>query len=427
MRKIDLNDFQVATSETARDINRRIVLNLIRKHQPVSRAELSRQSGLQRSTVSAITEELISERWVKEGALGYLPRGRKPVHLHINEERAGIIGINIRPSGTTLALAALDTRFLARDTMPTSDHPQAFLRELNRRIAKLRKSHSQVNCEGIGIALPGRVDPRSGRLIFAPNLGWDAVDLKEPIEEATGLPVQLENAANACALAELWSGRHDESVRNLVAVTVSEGIGVGLILNGQLITGASGLAGEFGHVTLDEDGPPCQCGNRGCWEVCGSNSAAIRYYSQANSGGKFSRQSTMEVVAPATPHSRTAAEDCRPPKDRGRQTQSSFDDLLQLARRGDAKAVAALNRMAHFLGAGLAMLVSGLAPDAIVVIGEVTGVWDSVGPIVERTLKERLGSRAVTPINPSRPDLELRLRGTITLVLQKHFGAPSLG
>lgn len=399
MRKIDLNDFQVATSETARDINRRIVLNLIRKHQPVSRAELSRQSGLQRSTVSAITEELISERWVKEGALGYLPRGRKPVHLHINEERAGIIGINIRPSGTTIALAALDTRFLARDAMPTSNNPQAFLRELNRRIGKLRKSHSQVNCEGIGIALPGRVDPKSGRLIFAPNLGWDAVDLKEPIEQATGLPVQLENAANACALAELWSGRHDESVRNLVAVTVSEGIGVGLILNGQLITGASGLAGEFGHVTLDEDGPPCQCGNRGCWEVCGSNSAAVRYYAQANSSGRPSR-STLSL---------------------------SFDDLLQLVREGDAKASAALDRMAHFLGAGLAMLVGGLAPDAIVVIGEVTGAWDLVGPIVERTLKERLGRRAVTPVIPSRPDLELRLRGTITLVLQKHFGAPSLG
>jgi len=273
------------------------------------------------------------------------------------------------------------------------------LRELNRRIAKLRRSHSQVNCEGIGIALPGRVDPKSGRLIFAPNLGWDAVDLKEPIEEATGLPVQLENAANACALAELWSGRHDESVRNLVAVTVSEGIGVGLILNGQLITGASGLAGEFGHVTLDEDGPPCQCGNQGCWEVCGSNSAAIRYYAQANSGCKSA----------------------------GSASSLSFDDLLQLVRQGDTKATAALNRMAHFLGAGLAMLVGGLAPDAIVVIGEVTGAWDLVGPIVERTLKERLGRRAVTPVIPSRPDLELRLRGTITLVLQKHFGAPSLG
>src|SRR5438874_1338444 len=141
VRKIDLNDFHVATSETARDINRRILLNLIRKHQPVSRADLSRQSGLQRSTVSAITDELIADRWVKEGAVGFVPRGRKPIHLHLNEERAGIIGVNIRPSGTTLALAGLDTRFLSRDSMPSGHDPRAFIRELNRRISKLRKSH----------------------------------------------------------------------------------------------------------------------------------------------------------------------------------------------------------------------------------------------------------------------------------------------
>jgi predicted NBD/HSP70 family sugar kinase len=396
VRKIDLNDFQVATSETARDINRRILLNLIRKHQPVSRADLSRQSGLQRSTVSAITDELIADRWVKEGAVGFVPRGRKPIHLHLNEDRAGIIGVNIRPSGTTLALAGLDTRFLARDSMPTGDEPRAFIRELNRRISKLRKSHPQIQCEGIGIAVPGRVDA-AGRLIFAPNLGWNQIDLKTPLEEATGLPVQLENAANACALAELWSGGHDESVRNLIAVTVSEGIGVGLVLNGQLISGATGLAGEFGHVTLDENGPQCKCGNRGCWEVCGSNTAAVRYYIESLAGARSSRESAI-----------------------------SFDDVVQLAQRSDARAAAALERMALYLGAGLAMLVSGLAPDVIVVIGEVTSAWRAVGPVIDRVLKERLGSRAVTRVVPSDRDRELRLRGTITLVLQKHFGAPNL-
>jgi len=396
VRKIDLNDFHVATSETARDINRRILLNLIRKHQPVSRADLSRQSGLQRSTVSAITDELIAQRWVREGAVGYVPRGRKPIHLHINEDRAGIIGVNIRPSGTTLALAGLDTRFLVRDSMPTGDDPRAFVRELSRRIAKLRKSHPLIDCEGIGIALPGRVDA-NGRLIFAPNLGWNDVDLKTPIEEASRLPVQLENAANACALAELWSGRHDESVRNLVAVTVSEGIGVGLILNGQLLSGATGLAGEFGHVTLDENGPLCKCGNRGCWEVCGSNNAAVRYYLES-------------VSCMRTP----------------RGAATTFDDVAQLAEQGDADATAALDRMAHYLGAGLAMLLSGLAPDVIVVIGEVTSAWSAIGPVINRVLEERLGRRAVTRIVPSDRDKELRLRGTITLVLQKHFGAPHL-
>src|SRR5215467_12325806 len=116
MRKIDLSNFQVATSETARDINRRIVLNLIRTHQPISRADLARHSGLQRSTVSVITEQLVKERWVTEGASGHVPRGRRPRFLHLNKERVGIIGINVRPATTTIGLAGLDANFVAQES-----------------------------------------------------------------------------------------------------------------------------------------------------------------------------------------------------------------------------------------------------------------------------------------------------------------------
>src|SRR5208282_2478810 len=94
MRKIDLNNFQVATNETVRDINSRIMLNLVRKHQPVSRADLMRHSGLQRSTVSAITERLLADRWLRKGAMGDLPRGRKPTYLHLNAARCGVVGVD---------------------------------------------------------------------------------------------------------------------------------------------------------------------------------------------------------------------------------------------------------------------------------------------------------------------------------------------
>ena len=104
MRKIDLNNFQVATSETARDINSRIILNFVRKYHPISRADLMRHSGLQRSTVSVITEQLISEQWLREGAVEVSLRGRRPTMLHLNEHRAGIFGINIQPFSTDLAL-----------------------------------------------------------------------------------------------------------------------------------------------------------------------------------------------------------------------------------------------------------------------------------------------------------------------------------
>src|SRR5215468_3101579 len=124
MRKIDLNNFKVASSETARDINRRIVLNLVRKHEPISRAGLARRSGLQRSTVSAITEQLISERWVIEGAVGDLPRGRKPTFLHLNADRTGIIGVDIRSNTTTVAVASIDSRFCAQESFTTGNDPK---------------------------------------------------------------------------------------------------------------------------------------------------------------------------------------------------------------------------------------------------------------------------------------------------------------
>jgi predicted NBD/HSP70 family sugar kinase len=400
MRKIDLTNFQVATSETARDINRRIVLNLIRSHQPISRADLARHSGLQRSTVSVIAEQLIAERWVTEGANGHTLRGRRPTFLHLNKKRVGIIGVNIRPATTSVALADLDAHFVSQESLITANSPEQFIADLVPRVRNLIKMRPEITCEGIGVSLPGRVDLLSQRLVFAPNLGWHDFDLKTPLEQATGLPVELENAANACALSEIWFGRHSEGVSNLLAVTISEGIGTGLILNHQLLRGSSGLAGEFGHITLVEDGLECPCGNRGCWEVYASNAAAVRYYSQSTGRGKAGAK--LPGQAP------------------------TFDDVLRLAEQGDLKAIEAINEMARYLGAGLAILVTGLSPDIIVVIGEVTRLWNLIGPIITDIVRKRSFSSAATRIVPTDPSGEPRLRGTIALVLQKHFGAPSV-
>jgi predicted NBD/HSP70 family sugar kinase len=403
MRKIDLTNFQVATSETARDINRRIVLNLIRNHQPISRADLARHSGLQRSTVSVITEKLIEEDWVREGASGHVPRGRRPRFLHLNKERVGIIGVNIRPATTTIGLAGLDANFVAQESLPTARDPERFIADLAPRLRNLIEMRSEISCEGIGISLPGRVDLNSQRLVFAPNLGWGPIDLKTPLEKATGLQVELENAANACALAEFWFGPRREGVRNLVAVTVSEGIGTGLILNHQLARGSTGMAGEFGHITVVDEGLECKCGNRGCWEVYASNSAAIRYYAGSSSTARNGKAaSKLPAAAPV------------------------FDDILRLAEQGDQKAVDAINQVARYLGIGVALLATGLAPDVIVVVGEITRAWNRVGPIINEVVKSRCFTHAPTRVVPTDPAGDPRLRGTIALVLQKHFGAPSV-
>jgi len=171
-------------------------------------------------------------------------------------------------------------------------------------------------------------------------------------------------------------------------------------MNGQLVQGSTGVAGEFGHVSLVPEGPQCRCGNRGCWEVLASNAAAARYYAQSSTvrKGEVGSKSDMAKVP--------------------------FGDILRLVEQGDAKACKTLDQMARYLGEGIAMLVTGLAPDVLVVVGEVTRAWDRVGPIVDETVKRLSLTGATTRILPTNSEAQPRLRGTIALVLQKHFGAP---
>jgi predicted NBD/HSP70 family sugar kinase len=382
MRTTGKTRVQVASSEGVRDINRRVVLNLIRTKQPISRADLARVSGLQRSTISLIVEDLIEGHWVLEGATGRLPRGRRPTFLRLNDDRV-IIGVDIRPLQITVALADVNGKFTAQEVMPTAADPKTAVEHVIERIQRFLRASGSKKVEGIGISLPGRVEPGSGRLVFAPNLKWTDFDIAKAVEKATGLDVEMENAANACVLAATWFDHYES--RNMVVVTVSEGIGTGILVNGRLARGFSGMAGEFGHVPLDPDGPLCSCGSRGCWEVFASNRAALRYYSES--------------------------------------TTLKFQDLLSLADQGDNRAAKALETMAHYLGRGMRMVVAGLDPEQIVIIGDLTRSWHRFGPVIEAEVQAQGLSGGVAPkLIPVHEDGMARLRGTVALVLQKHFG-----
>ena len=392
---------QTASSEVVRDINRRSVWNLIRTRQPISRADLARLSGLQRSTVSLIVEELIDEGWVLEGPTGRLPRGRRPTFLRLNEERL-IVGVVVRPLQTTVALADVNGRFLSREVLETPPGPKAGMQAIVSAIRRLSRTAGGKIIEGVGIGLPGRVNHSAGMLVFAPNLGWRDCDLRGPISQATGLEVEVENAANACALAAVWFDRLTEhagrtqAVPNLVAITVSEGIGTGIVMNGQLVRGFRGMAGEFGHVPLDPHGPPCACGSRGCWEVFASNRAALRYYQQS---GAASREDGGATLA--------------------------FPALLRRAEQGDIRAGEALDRMARHLGQGMRMVVAGLAPERILIIGDLTAAWPRFGPLIEAEVRaQALPGGSLPQVVPVHEDGQGRMRGAIALVFQKRFGAP---
>ena len=391
MRRIDFNNRQVASSGTARDINRSIVLNLIRRRQPISRADLARVSGLQRSTVSLITEQLIEEKWVVYGPIGRLPRGRRPTFLRLNDRRA-ILVADLRPTQVTVGLADVNGRFLSQERMPTTADPQTTAEGLATSFCRLMETHPELVFEGVGISLPGRFDQTSQRLMFAPNLNWPDYDFKGVIERATGMRVELENAANACVLAEVWFAR-TEKIHDMAVVTVSEGIGTGIFTNGQLARGLNWMAGEFGHVSLDPNGPPCTCGNRGCWEVYASNRAALRYYHESS---------------PAA-------------------NGLNFQDLLALANADDALALKALDKMAHAIGRGMKMIVTGLAPEEIVVVGEFTSQWHRFGPAIEAEVASAVLVGKPPRVRPAVEPGMARLRGTVALVLQKHFGPSERG
>jgi predicted NBD/HSP70 family sugar kinase len=386
---ISPQQMRAASSEVVRDINRRIVLNLIRTRQPISRADLARASGLQRSTISLIVEQLIQELWVLEGPTGRLPRGRRPTFLRLNDERV-IIGVDVRPSQTTIALADANGKFTFQEAAPTDPDPDVALRGMIASIQKIIAACDRKKIEGIGITVPGRFNPTTDRLVFAPNLKWRDVDIRGPIAKATGLEVVLENAANACVLAAVWFD-HIADNQNVVVVTVSEGIGTGVLVNGDLVRGLSGMAGEFGHVPVDPKGPLCGCGSRGCWEVFASNRAALRYYGESG------------------------AED----------SGLSFVELLSRADHGDARAVKALETMAHHLGRGMRMIVAGLAPERIIMVGDLTKSWHRFGPVIEAEVQAQvLPGGCVPAVIPTHEDGMARLRGTVALVLQKHFAAP---
>ncbi|MBB5317897.1 ROK family transcriptional regulator [Tunturibacter empetritectus] len=371
---------QSASNKTPRQINRNLVFNLVRTRQPLSRADLARVSGLQRSTVSLIVEDLIKERWILEGSTGRPPRGRRPTFLELNHQRV-VIALDIHPSQTTVAVTDLGGKIVAQNVVELPEDPKKAIQPIIAAIRKLMAAHSDKSFDGIGISLPGRADPLRDEPIFAPNLKWPISSIKSRIQKATGLRVEMDNVANACALSEVWFGDSD-GLHDLVVVNVSEGIGTGIFANGQVLRGANGMAGEFGHVQMEMNGPRCGCGGRGCWETVSSNRAGLRYYEEMS----------------------------------GASAPPTFAALVKMAQSHDVHAVKALEKMSLFLGRGLRMIANALAPSEIVVVGDITAAWYLFGPIVEAELKQNALSKAPR-LRPAFEGNTARLRSAVALVM----------
>lgn len=382
----DLAYVEVASSELTRDINRDVILERIRALQPVARVDLARASGLQPSTVSSIVEQLLEERWVREGAVRRTARGRHPTLLSLNDDLV-ILVADVRPTQAILAVIDLNGRFLSRQIVALASDVEQSVNAIAAGMKQLRDEHPNKTFEGVGMSMPGRVDPETNRLVLAPNLRWRDYDIRSEISKQLGLRAELENAANACLLSELWFG-HVDGIRNAVLVTISEGVGAAILADGRLISGRNGLAGEFGHVCMDPAGPQCGCGQFGCWEVFASSRAALRYYAELDpQAGKI-----------------------------------SIGELVGLAVDGKSSAADALNKQAVAIGRGLRMINASLSPEIILLAGDITIFWEMSKETIQRECVAGLlagsGPRFV-----SLGDGETaRLRGAAAVVLQRHSG-----
>jgi predicted NBD/HSP70 family sugar kinase len=394
MRRIDLKKANAARSNTIRDINRQIVLNYVRERGPISRAEIAHETALQRSTISLIVEELRVEGLIEELS-GESTGGRPPILLSLRTADAVAIGVDVGTTRTIVATSDLSGRLLQQDQFETQADPAQTTGNIIELARKLI-SRNNGTIEGIGISLPGLVSAE-GRELFVPTFNWRDLPLADEVSMATGLPVTIDNDANAAAHAELWFGRPEvREIRDFILVLVEGGVGTGIVFDGQVYRGENGAAGEFGHMTIGQGAPvACASGSRECWEAFASERSALaRYKHQTNGSGP---------------------------------SEITFADLTDLALGGDQAAQTALKETAYYLGVGIANLIRGLAPEAVIVGGPIVRSWpiiaDDIKNTVEATICRGLPS---TRIIASSLGSEPTLMGALSLVLASKFASVSL-
>lgn len=393
MRRIDLKTAQAARPNTIRDINRHIVLNYVREREPISRAEIARETALQRSTISLIVESLKSEGLIEEIGEGESTGGRRPTMLRLRTPGAMAIGVAITPTQTTVATSDLAGRLIDGEEFLTDPDADSTLCKVIEHVKAFSDKHGG-SIESVGVSIPGLVDPSTGHAIFVPYFKWRDVPVAERISSATGLPVTIDNDANAIALAELWFGRPEVvDARDFIFVLVAEGVGTGIIFDGQVYRGERGAAGEFGHMVVGAGAPvACSCGNDDCWEAFASERAAIARYQKLCGSG--------------------------------RRGSVAFPELVDRAIRGEREANAALTETAHYLGVGISNLVVGFSPEVVVVGGEITRAWALLEATltgkIERSVRRGLPSARILP---STLGEQPTLMGAISLVLANKFAA----
>ncbi len=391
-----------------REANIALVLRLIRQHGPLARVAIARRTGLSRTTVSSIVDSLLAEEIVREGeTLNAAPSGgRRPTLVHFNESAGIIIGADMGRTHFTIIATDLDARIIARRSGPwdTNAGPDVCLPRL---IEEIRSLVSERRLEwervvGVGIGIPGPVDATLHTLVAPPRMaGWDGVDVEGIIRAALHVPVILNNDTNVGALAESRFGAA-AGESDFAYVKVGTGIGCGLVINGEIYRGSSGVAGELGHFTVVENGLLCDCGNRGCLEAMAGAAQLVRYaleagYDQGEVAGDESGQSEIDVA-----------------------------EVVQAALYGDVACQSAIRRGGEMIGVALANLVNLINPSVILLDGSVARAGEILLAPISKAIGERslwAASHTLRVQVSALGDNAIAL-GATTMVLDAVFGPP---
>lgn len=382
-------------------LNRSLILNTLRREGMLSRTQLTELSGLSVGAVSQITNELIDKKWVLEVGEGDYTGGRRQVLLRLNPDVGVAVGVKLMEGRALCAVTTMEAEIIHQGECETGpDHsPEAIARVLcaliQRTLAEVQIGQRKIF--GIGIGLAGVIYPSLGIVHYSPFFGWRDTPLGDLIKAQLDLPVYIENDVNTLTLTEqlFGSGRH---AAHFAVVTIGRGIGMGMVFHHQLYQGAAGGVGELGHITLDPEGPICDCGKRGCLEALASDVAVVRYVKSAVARGEISTSNSPDSLA----------------------------DVIAAADAGDTLAQYALARSGSYFGRGLATVINLLSPPLIVISGEGVAAGDyRLKPMFE-AMKQHVFNGLLDGIKivVQPADDRAWVRGAAGMVIGKLFESP---
>jgi predicted NBD/HSP70 family sugar kinase len=387
-----------------RAMNRASILETIRNSGMTPRKDIAKTTGLSQALVTGLTADLINEGLIIEKKSGPSGGGRRPILLALNPEGAFVVGVNLTIGEISVVIANFAAQVVASHTLALEPVHHSVEQIADLIVGAVRTCIWEANftkdqISGVGIGIPGPIEAETGRIRFLPNYGWENVDLRSLVAEKLNHPTFIDNSSNTLAIAEQWFGE-GKGVDNFLVVTIENGVGLGGVMHGRLYRGHDGAAGEFGHLTLDPNGPACRCGKRGCVEAYAGNISILREAASLAEKGQW-----------------------RPPD----PDNITYDQVLQAARNGN-RALAEVFRLAgSMLGVGISHLISLYSPAKIIIAGH--GVragellFNSMHETLPRYLPSKFGKPGTGILVQSWTDQDWA-RGAGTLVLQELYKSP---